>query len=36
MEQLDLWEHRKKQFYQLSGGTRKKLEIAKCLSKDQR
>ncbi|MEM3457707.1 ABC transporter ATP-binding protein [Thermofilum sp.] len=31
MEQLDLWEHRKKQFYQLSGGTRKKLEIAKVL-----
>ncbi|ABL78620.1 ATP-binding cassette domain-containing protein [Thermofilum pendens] len=31
MEQLNLWEHRKKQFYQLSGGTRKKLEIAKVL-----
>ncbi|MEZ0345583.1 MAG: ATP-binding cassette domain-containing protein [Infirmifilum sp.] len=31
MEKLNLWEHRKKQFYQLSGGTRKKLEIAKVL-----
>ncbi len=31
MERLNLWEHRKKQFYQLSGGTRKKLEIAKVL-----
>jgi ABC-2 type transport system ATP-binding protein len=31
MELLDLWEHRRKQFYQLSGGTRKKLEIAKVL-----
>lgn len=31
MERLGLWEHRKKQFYQLSGGTRKKLEIAKVL-----
>ncbi|MEM4871038.1 MAG: ABC transporter ATP-binding protein, partial [Thermofilaceae archaeon] len=24
MEKLELWEHRNKQFYQLSGGTRKK------------
>ncbi|MCS7104033.1 MAG: ABC transporter ATP-binding protein [Thermofilaceae archaeon] len=31
MERLNLWEHRKKQFYQLSGGTRKKLEIAKVM-----
>ncbi len=31
MERLNLWEHRGKQFYQLSGGTRKKLEIAKVL-----
>ncbi|MGB9786709.1 MAG: ATP-binding cassette domain-containing protein [Infirmifilum uzonense] len=31
MEQLNLWEHRKKMFYQLSGGTRKKIEIAKVL-----
>jgi len=31
MERLGLWEHRKKQFYQLSGGTRKKLEIAKVM-----
>lgn len=31
MEKLNLWEHRSKQFYQLSGGTRKKLEIAKVL-----
>ncbi|MEM0023555.1 MAG: ABC transporter ATP-binding protein [Thermofilaceae archaeon] len=31
MEKLELWEHRNKQFYQLSGGTRKKLEIAKVL-----
>lgn len=31
MERLGLWEHRSKQFYQLSGGTRKKLEIAKVL-----
>lgn len=31
MERLNLWEHRRKQFYQLSGGTRKKLEIAKVL-----
>jgi ABC-2 type transport system ATP-binding protein len=31
MERLGLWEHRRKQFYQLSGGTRKKLEIAKVM-----
>jgi ABC-2 type transport system ATP-binding protein len=31
MERLGLWEHRKKQFYQLSGGTRKKLEVAKVM-----
>lgn len=31
MERLGFWEHRSKQFYQLSGGTRKKLEIAKVL-----
>lgn len=31
MDRLNLWEHRRKQFYQLSGGTRKKLEIAKVL-----
>lgn len=31
MEKLSLWEHRQKQFYQLSGGTRKKLEIAKVM-----
>ncbi|MEM4061758.1 MAG: ABC transporter ATP-binding protein [Desulfurococcaceae archaeon] len=31
METLGLWEHRNKQFYQLSGGTRKKVELAKVL-----
>jgi len=31
MELLGLWEHRNKYFYQLSGGTRKKLELAKVL-----
>jgi len=31
MEDLGLWEHRNKYFYQLSGGTRKKIEIAKVL-----
>jgi ABC-2 type transport system ATP-binding protein len=31
MEDLGLWEHRNKYFYQLSGGTRKKVEIAKVL-----
>ncbi len=31
MELLDLWEHRNKYFYQLSGGTRKKVELAKVL-----
>jgi len=31
MELLSLWEHRNKQFYQLSGGTRKKVELAKVL-----
>ncbi|MEM4717447.1 MAG: ABC transporter ATP-binding protein [Desulfurococcaceae archaeon] len=31
MELLGLWEHRNKQFYQLSGGTRKKVELAKVL-----
>lgn len=31
MEELGLWEHRNKYFYQLSGGTRKKVEIAKVL-----
>ncbi|WP_440059069.1 ATP-binding cassette domain-containing protein [Thermogladius sp. 4427co] len=31
LETLDLWEHRNKYFYQLSGGTRKKLELAKVL-----
>lgn len=31
MELLGLWEHRNKQFYQLSGGTRKKIELAKVL-----
>lgn len=31
MEVLGLWEHRNKYFYQLSGGTRKKVEIAKVL-----
>lgn len=31
MELLGLWEHRNKYFYQLSGGTRKKVELAKVL-----
>jgi ABC-2 type transport system ATP-binding protein len=31
MESLGLWEYRNKYFYQLSGGTRKKVEIAKIL-----
>lgn len=31
MELMGLWEHRNKQFYQLSGGTRKKVELAKVL-----
>ncbi|AFL66956.1 ABC transporter ATP-binding protein [Desulfurococcus amylolyticus] len=31
METLGLWEHRNKYFYQLSGGTRKKVELAKVL-----
>jgi len=31
MEMLGLWEHRSKYFYQLSGGTRKKAELAKVL-----
>lgn len=31
MELLGLWEHRNKHFYQLSGGTRKKVELAKVL-----
>ncbi|MEM0027689.1 MAG: ABC transporter ATP-binding protein [Ignisphaera sp.] len=31
MDALGLWEHRDKYFYQLSGGTRKKVEIAKIL-----
>lgn len=31
MELLGLWEHRSKYFYQLSGGTRKKVELAKVL-----
>lgn len=31
MEMLGLWEHRNKYFYQLSGGTRKKVELAKVL-----
>lgn len=31
MELLGLWEHRNKFFYQLSGGTRKKVELAKVL-----
>ena len=31
MEELGLWEHRNKYFYQLSGGTRKKVELAKVL-----
>jgi ABC-2 type transport system ATP-binding protein len=31
MELLGLWEHRDKYFYQLSGGTRKKVELAKVL-----
>ncbi|MEM1645658.1 MAG: ABC transporter ATP-binding protein [Ignisphaera sp.] len=31
MEDLGLWDHRNKYFYQLSGGTRKKIEIAKIL-----
>lgn len=31
MDSLGLWEHRDKYFYQLSGGTRKKVEIAKVL-----
>lgn len=31
MEILGLWEHRNKYFYQLSGGTRKKVELAKVL-----
>lgn len=31
MEELDLLEHKDKYFYQLSGGTRKKLELAKVL-----
>lgn len=31
VELLGLWEHRNKQFYQLSGGTRKKVELAKVL-----
>lgn len=31
MEMLGLWEHRNKYFYQLSGGTRKKIELAKVL-----
>ncbi|ADV64411.1 ABC transporter ATP-binding protein [Desulfurococcus mucosus] len=31
MEALGLWEHRNKYFYQLSGGTRKKVELAKVL-----
>ncbi|MEZ0394321.1 MAG: ABC transporter ATP-binding protein [Desulfurococcaceae archaeon] len=31
MRELELWEHRNKYFYQLSGGTRKKVEIAKVL-----
>ena len=31
MELLGLWEHRNKQFYQLSGGMRKKVELAKVL-----
>lgn len=31
MDDLGLWEHRNKYFYQLSGGTRKKIEIAKIL-----
>ena len=29
VEELGLWEHRNKYFYQLSGGTRKKVELAK-------
>lgn len=29
MEELEIWEHRNKLFYELSGGTRKKVEIAK-------
>jgi ABC-type multidrug transport system, ATPase component len=31
MEMLDLWEHRNKMFSELSGGTRKKVEVAKVL-----
>lgn len=31
MEKLDLWEHRNKMFSELSGGNRKKVEIAKVL-----
>lgn len=31
MEDLGIWEHRSRYFYQLSGGTRKKIEIAKIL-----
>ncbi|MEM1732073.1 MAG: ABC transporter ATP-binding protein [Desulfurococcaceae archaeon] len=31
MDTLGLWEHRNKYFYQLSGGTRKKVELAKVL-----
>jgi len=31
MEELDLWEHRNKMFSELSGGNRKKVEIAKIL-----
>lgn len=31
LELLGLWEHRNKYFYQLSGGTRKKIELAKVL-----
>lgn len=31
MEDLGLWEYRNKYFYQLSGGTKKKVEIAKVL-----
>lgn len=29
MERLEIWEHKNKLFYELSGGTRKKVEIAK-------
>ncbi len=31
LETLELWDHRNKYFYQLSGGTRKKVELAKVL-----